>query len=61
MVYGFLRNSKNRRLRRSSFRSKPIIALQTMKTKQAAAHVAAISGLSKQELYKQALKLKDDI
>ena len=36
-------------------------ALKTMKTKQAAAHVAAASGLSKQELYKQALKLKDDI
>ena len=36
-------------------------ALQTMKTKQAAAHVAATSGLSKQELYKQALRLKDDI
>ncbi|NKB51901.1 MAG: 16S rRNA (cytidine(1402)-2'-O)-methyltransferase [Rhizobiaceae bacterium] len=36
-------------------------ALQMMKTKQAAAFVAKSSGLSKQELYKQALTLKDDL
>ena len=36
-------------------------ALQTMKTKQAAATVAEATGRSKQELYKQALTLKDDL
>ena len=35
-------------------------ALQTMKTKQAAAHVAERNGLSKQDLYRQVLILKDD-
>ncbi|MEP1207161.1 MAG: 16S rRNA (cytidine(1402)-2'-O)-methyltransferase [Rhizobiaceae bacterium] len=35
-------------------------ALQTMKTKQAAAFVAKSSGLPRQQLYKQALALKDD-
>ena len=35
-------------------------ALQSMKTKQAAAHVAERNGLSKQELYRLALTLKDD-
>ncbi|MEE9315372.1 MAG: 16S rRNA (cytidine(1402)-2'-O)-methyltransferase [Rhizobiaceae bacterium] len=34
-------------------------ALLTMKTKQAAIEVAQMTGLSKQELYKQALALKD--
>jgi len=36
-------------------------ALETMKTKQAAAFVANSNGLSKQQLYKQALALKDDL
>jgi 16S rRNA (cytidine1402-2'-O)-methyltransferase len=35
-------------------------ALQTMKTKEAAAHVARTSGRSRQDLYKLALALKDE-
>ena len=35
-------------------------ALQSMKTKQAAAYVAERNGLPKQELYRLALTLKDD-
>lgn len=35
-------------------------ALQSMKTKQAAAHVAERNGLSKQDLYRLALTLKDE-
>ena len=34
-------------------------ALKTMKTKQAAAHVARVSGQSRQDLYRMALQLKD--
>lgn len=34
-------------------------ALKTMKTKEAAAHVARVSGHSKQDLYRMALQLKD--
>ncbi len=43
-----------------SIESQLRIALQTMKTKQAAALVAERNGLSKQVLYRQALTLKDD-
>ena len=35
-------------------------ALKSMKTKDAASHVAKLSGLPKQELYRQALQIKDE-